>query len=74
MASSGRFIKHNKEKKGWSQTEFGALLKINAPLISRIENDKKPLAANKLKLLAEWTKVRKGTNWNTDCLYGTTQN
>jgi transcriptional regulator with XRE-family HTH domain len=53
MASFGRFIKDNREKKGWSQTEFGALLKINAPLISRIENDKKPLAANKLKLLSE---------------------
>ena len=53
MTSFGRFIKGNREKKGWSQTEFGALLKINAPLISRIENDKKMLAFNRLKLLAE---------------------
>lgn len=53
MASFGKFIKDNRERKGWSQTEFGALLKINAPLISRIENDKKMLTATKIKLLAE---------------------
>lgn len=53
MASFGKFIKAEREKKGWSQTEFGALVKINTPLVSRIENDKKPLALNKVKLLAE---------------------
>lgn len=53
MASFGKFIKTERERKGWSQTEFGALIKINTPLVSRIENDKKPLALNKVKLLAE---------------------
>jgi transcriptional regulator with XRE-family HTH domain len=53
MTSFGKFIKTNREKKGWSQTEFGALIKINTPLVSRIENDKKPIAQNKIKLLAE---------------------
>ena len=53
MASFGKFIKCEREKKGWSQTEFGALIKINTPLVSRIENDKKPLSLNKLKLLSE---------------------
>lgn len=53
MASFGKFIKSEREKKGWSQTEFGALIKINTPLVSRIENDKKQLTSDKIKLLAE---------------------
>ena len=42
-----------REKKGWSQTEFGAKIKINTPAVSRIENDKKRLAITKLELLAK---------------------
>lgn len=53
MASFGKFIRTEREKKGWSQTEFGALIKVNTPLVSRIENDKKPLSLNKIKRLAE---------------------
>ena len=53
MASFGKYIKIEREKKGWSQTEFGALIKINTPAVSRIENDKKRLTVNKLELLAE---------------------
>lgn len=53
MASFGKFIKTEREKKGWSQTEFGALIKVNTPLVSRIENDKKPIAFNKIILLSE---------------------
>jgi len=53
MASFGKYIKIEREKKGWSQTEFGALIKINTPAISRIENDKKRLSVAKLELLAE---------------------
>lgn len=52
MTSFGRFIKTQREQKGWSQTEFGALIKINTPLLSRIENDKKNLSLDKLPLLA----------------------
>jgi len=58
MASFGKFIKDNRERNGWSQTEFGALLKINSPLISRIENDKKMLSPGKLKLLADIFKIK----------------
>ena len=52
MASFGKFIREEREKKGWSQTELGALIKINTPLLSRIENDKKSLALDKVRLLA----------------------
>ncbi|HPW66040.1 MAG TPA: helix-turn-helix transcriptional regulator [Salinivirgaceae bacterium] len=53
MTSFGKFIKTEREKRGWSQTELGALIKINTPLVSRIENDKKILAFDKVKLLAD---------------------
>ncbi|WP_433765538.1 helix-turn-helix domain-containing protein [Flavobacterium ginsenosidimutans] len=53
MASFGKFIKTEREKKGLSQTEFGALIKVNTPLVSRIENDKKTLSLSKIKLLAD---------------------
>lgn len=52
MASFGNFIKVEREKKGWSQTEFGALVSINTPAVSRIENDKKSFTVAKLELLA----------------------
>lgn len=53
MESFGKFIKTEREKKGWSQTEFGALIKINTPAISGIENDRKKFSISKLELLAE---------------------
>ena len=53
MTSFGKYIKIEREKKGWSQTEFGALIKINTPAVSRIENDKKRLTISKLELLAK---------------------
>ena len=53
MGSFGKFIKVEREKKGWSQTEFGALIKINTPAISGIENDRKKLSISKLERLSE---------------------
>ncbi|HOE38917.1 MAG TPA: helix-turn-helix transcriptional regulator [Bacteroidales bacterium] len=53
MTSFGKFIKAEREKRGWSQTELGALIKINTPLVSRIENDKKLMSFDKVKLLAD---------------------
>lgn len=53
MGSFGKFIKTEREKRGWSQTEFGALIKINTPAISGIENDRKKFSISKLELLAK---------------------
>ena len=53
MASFGTFIKTEREKRAWSQTEFGAKIHINMTAISRIENDKKRFNDSKLELLAE---------------------
>jgi transcriptional regulator with XRE-family HTH domain len=53
MTSFGDFIKQEREKRVWTQTDFGAKLGINSAAISRIENNNKQLSSGKLKLLAE---------------------
>ena len=57
MATFGNFIKTNREEKGWSQTEFGAKVKINTPAVSKIENDRKKFPIAKLKLLSQLFEV-----------------
>jgi transcriptional regulator with XRE-family HTH domain len=52
MISFGDYLKQEREKHGWTQTDFGALLGINSTKISRIENNKDLLNANKLSKLA----------------------
>ena len=52
MTSFGDFIKNEREKRGWTQTDFGAKLSINSTKISRIENNKDLLSVNKLPKLA----------------------
>lgn len=53
MISFGNFIKTEREKRDWTQTEFGAKIGINSSAISRIENGAKKFSISKLKLLAE---------------------
>lgn len=57
MRSFGKYIKAEREKKGWSQTEFGALIKINTPAISGIENDRKKFSFLKLEQLSKLFKT-----------------
>jgi len=53
MASFGYFIKEEREKHGWTQTEFGAKIGINAFAISKIENGSQKFSKTKLKELAQ---------------------
>ena len=53
MTSFGDYIKQEREKHGWTQTDFGAKLSINMTKISRIENNKELFTQSKLKKLAE---------------------
>lgn len=52
MASFGHFIKEEREKREWTQTEFGAKVGINSSAISRIENGSQKFSKSKLKTLA----------------------
>lgn len=52
MASFGDFIKTEREKKGWTQTDFGAKIGINSSAVSRIEHGTKQISSNKLTELS----------------------
>ena len=57
MTSFGNFIKTEREKREWTQTEFGAKIGINSSAISRIENGTKKFSVSKLKLLSDILKI-----------------
>ena len=57
MASFGHFIKTEREKREWTQTEFGAKIRINTSAISRIENGSQKFSKSKLKKIAELFKT-----------------
>lgn len=57
MASFGNFIKTEREKQDWTQTEFGAKIGINTSAISRIENGSQKFSKSKLKKLSELFKI-----------------
>ncbi|MDR3695385.1 helix-turn-helix transcriptional regulator [Mucilaginibacter sp.] len=52
MASFGDFIKQEREKNGWTQTDFGAKIGINSSAVSRIEHGTKQISSNKLNTLS----------------------
>ena len=53
MASFGHFIKTEREKREWTQTEFGAKIGINSSAISRIENGTQKFSKTKLESLSK---------------------
>ena len=53
MESFGHFIKTQREKNSWTQTEFGAKIGINTSAISRIENGSQKFSKSKLQRLSE---------------------
>ena len=57
MTSFGDFMKQEREKRGWTQTEMGAKLKINMTKISRIENNKELFPQSKLDKLSELLEI-----------------
>lgn len=52
MGSFGNFIKTEREKRDWTQIEFGEKIGINSSAISRIENGNQKFSITKLKKLA----------------------
>ena len=53
MASFGQFIKAEREKREWTQTDFGAKIGINSSAISRIENGTQKFSVSKLNTLSD---------------------
>ncbi len=52
MASFGHYIKTEREKREWTQTELGTKIGINTSAICRIENGSQKFSKSKLKNLA----------------------
>jgi transcriptional regulator with XRE-family HTH domain len=57
MTSFGNYIKTEREKREWTQTDFGAKIGINSSAISRIENGTKKFSKSKLSKLSELFKI-----------------
>ncbi|MBO6794397.1 MAG: helix-turn-helix transcriptional regulator [Balneolaceae bacterium] len=57
MESFGHFVKMQRVKNNWTQTEFGAKIGINTSAISRIENGSQKFSKSKLKNLSELFQV-----------------
>ena len=52
MTSFGNYIKTEREKREWTQTELGTKIGINTSAICRIENGSQKFSKSKLKNLA----------------------
>lgn len=52
MVGFGSYVKIEREKRNWTQTEFGAKIGINTSAISRIENGSQIFSKSNLKLLS----------------------
>lgn len=57
MTSFGHFIKTEREKREWTQTEFGTKIGLNTSAVSRIENGSQKFSKSKLKKLSELFKI-----------------
>lgn len=53
MTTFGDYIKKEREKRGWTQTDFGAKIGINSSAVSRVENGTKQISSNKLSVVSE---------------------
>ncbi len=57
MADFGQFIKNEREKRDWTQTEFGNQIGINTSAICRIENGTQKFSISKLEKLSKILKI-----------------
>jgi transcriptional regulator with XRE-family HTH domain len=53
MAGFGQFIKNEREKRDWTQTEFGNQIGINTSAVCRIENGTQKFSISKLETLSK---------------------
>jgi transcriptional regulator with XRE-family HTH domain len=53
MAGFGQYIKNEREKRDWTQTEFGNQIGINTSAICRIENGTQRFSISKLETLSK---------------------
>lgn len=52
MSSFGRFLRKEREKRSWTQSDLGEKIGLNTSAISRIENESQRFSKSKLKALS----------------------
>jgi len=57
MSSFGQFLRTEREKRKWTQSEFGDKIGLNVSAISRIENESQRFSKSKLKALSDLFKI-----------------
>lgn len=57
MSSFGQFLRAEREKRKWTQSEFGDKIGLNVSAISRIENESQRFSKSKLKALSDLLKI-----------------
>jgi transcriptional regulator with XRE-family HTH domain len=53
MPTFGQFLRTEREKRNWTQSEFGEKIGLNTSAISRIENESQRFSKTKLKALSD---------------------
>ena len=57
MPSFGQFLRTEREKRKWTQSEFGEKIGLNISAVSRIENESQSFSKSKLKALSDLFKI-----------------
>ena len=53
MSTFGQFLRTEREKRNWTQSEFGEKIGLNTSAISRIENESQRFSQSKLTALSD---------------------
>jgi transcriptional regulator with XRE-family HTH domain len=53
MATFGQFLRAERKKRRWTQSEFGKKIGLNVSAVSRIENESQRFSKSKLKALSD---------------------
>lgn len=57
MLTFGQFLRSEREKRNWTQSEFGEKIGLNTSAISRIENESQRFSKSKLKALSDLLQI-----------------
>lgn len=58
MSTFGQFLRTEREKRNWTQFEFGEKIGLNTSAISRIENESQRFSRSKLKALSDLFQIK----------------
>lgn len=57
MLTFGQFLRAEREKRNWTQSDFGEKIGLNTSAISRIENESQKFSKSKLKALSDLLQI-----------------